>query len=325
MGNRKKGKSYVSGSGVLIYDHKDLYSGFAEINLKSEQTGLLDKIYIDGFLDAGLLDGAVRLGELYPNQCCRINFDKKCVLALYKKKDGRFNLARKEKDFQGREIKPINEEQAFAYALLSDPQIELVTLVGKAGTGKTLMSLLAGYGQLEKLYEQLLIYRPNIELGQKLGFLPGEKNEKFALWMPPVLDNLNLIVKEDKKKISQKYKMSEKDGNFSRVKELIYEGFIDIEPINYIRGRSLHQKFVIVDEAQNFDKHEIKTIITRAGKNTKMVLTGDISQIDNHKVDARSNGLSHVINRFKGQEFFGHIILRKSERSPLAELAANLL
>lgn len=333
MGNgrkhRKQGRS--SDTGILIYNHKDLYSGLAEINLRAEHAGFFEKIYKDKFLEAVLFENIVRLSEISANQCCRICLDKKCFLAIYKKKESRFVLIKKEKEFDEKEIRPINEEQAFAYALLTDPQIQLVTLVGKAGTGKTLMSVLAGYKQIDNentSYGQMLIYRPNIELGQKLGFLPGEKEHKFAPWMPPVLDALNLMAegKAFRKHAGRAHeRRSEKMGDFNFIDEVMEAGLIDIEPINYIRGRSLHGKFVIIDEAQNFGQHEIKTIVTRAGNKTKMVLTGDLSQVDNPKLDARSNGLAHVIKKFKGQEIFGHIVLQKSERSLLGGLAADLL
>ena len=334
--------------GISVEDYKsdkciagidELYSGLREIELKAEQMELLEKIYVGKVLNAAAFSESVDLKEFLPNQCCKFNSDNKCALAIYKKESGEFRLVHKPKDFPTKGVRPINLEQAFAYALLTDPEVLLVSLVGKAGTGKTLMSLLAGYEQLGNPYRQILIYRPNIELGQPIGFLPGDIGEKFEPWMKPIFDNLSLIVKKDvkggvskghtKKKGEEEANKNErlngKTGDFNIIREFMLAGLIDIEPIAFIRGRSLHNKFVIVDEPQNMTPHEIKTIVTRIGEGSKIVLTGDITQIDNPYVDSVSNGLSYVVERLKGQEIFGHIILRKSERSQLAELTANLL
>lgn len=216
-----------------------------------------------------------------------------------------------------------------AYALLSDPEILLVTLIGKAGSGKTLISLLAGCDLLNSgQRERLKVYRPNIVMGKGLGFLPGDLAEKFDPWTLPITDNLSLIVNGSYSERSQSSNgdmVDKKKGNCDKMEELLRAKIIEIVPTIYIRGRSLHRQFVIVDESQNLTPHETKTIITRIGLNSKIVLTGDLAQIDSPYLDSTSNGLAHVVSRMRGQNIFGHITLLKSERSYLAELAANLL
>jgi PhoH-like ATPase len=201
--------------------------------------------------------------------------------------------------------------------MLMNDDIQLVTLVGKAGTGKTLLAIAAGLLKVadENLYNRLLVSRPVFPMGKDLGFLPGDIEEKLAPWMQPIFDNVELLLGnvEDHGKRKRGYK------------ELVDMGFLEIEALTYIRGRSIPRQFLIVDEAQNLTPHEIKTIITRAGEGTKIVLTGDPYQIDNPYVDSSSNGLTYVVEKFKEQQIAGHIILTKGERSPLAELAANLL
>ncbi len=212
-----------------------------------------------------------------------------------------------------------NKQQQFALDLLLNDDIRLVTLVGKAGTGKTLLALAAG---LEKSIEQrsfqrLVVSRPVFPLGKDIGFLPGDIDEKLRPWMQPIRDNLDFLVGSS--------------GGPGRVKgkkdlqSLFDLGMIEVEPLTYIRGRSMPNQYLIVDEAQNLTPHEIKTIITRAGEGTKVVLTGDPYQIDNPYIDSSSNGLTYVVERFKEEPIAGHITLVKGERSDLAELAATLL
>jgi PhoH-like ATPase len=214
-------------------------------------------------------------------------------------------------------IRPRNKEQHYALDLLLNDDIKLVTLVGKAGTGKTLLAIAAGLQKSveEGIYQKLIVSRPIFPLGRDLGYLPGDVEEKLNPWMQPIYDNVELLLgfsKSDKK-----------SGRSYR--ELIDLGYIQIEPLTYIRGRSIPNQFMIVDEAQNLTPHEIKTIITRVGDNTKIVLTGDPYQIDNPYVDSSNNGLTTVVEHFKGQVIAGHMTLLKGERSVLAELAANIL
>ena len=217
-------------------------------------------------------------------------------------------------------IQPRNREQRFALNLLLQDSIKLVTLVGKAGTGKTLLAIAAGLQKVadEKLYSRLLISRPVVPMGKDIGFLPGDINEKLTPWMQPLYDNFDLIFGTQEN--------DEKAGHWRRGhEELIGMGLLQIEPLTYIRGRTIPQQFLIIDEAQNLTPHEVKTIITRAGEGTKVVLTGDPDQIDNPYIDAASNGLTYVVERFKNEPLAGHITLSKGERSSLAERAAALL
>ncbi|MBN2801757.1 MAG: PhoH family protein [Deltaproteobacteria bacterium] len=215
-------------------------------------------------------------------------------------------------------IRPRNKEQHFAFELLLDDKVKLVTLVGQAGTGKTLLALAAGLQKTaeDQLYQRMLVSRPVFPLGKDIGFLPGDIDDKLRPWMQPVHDNLELLLG-----ISSKDKRT--GGRSSN--ELFDMDMVHIEPLTYIRGRSIPNQYILVDEAQNLTPHEVKTIITRAGENTKIVLTGDPYQIDNPYVDTTNNGLVYVVKRFKDDPIAGHVTLQKGERSELAERAAALL
>lgn len=211
-------------------------------------------------------------------------------------------------------IHPRNVEQSFALDALLNDEILFVSLVGKAGTGKTLLALAAGLFKTldEGRFQRLLVSRPIFPMGKDIGYLPGDVEQKLNPWMQPIFDNVEFLMGADKKAAG-------------RAQELINQGMLNIEPLTYIRGRSIPNQYLIVDEAQNLTPHEIKTIVTRAGDGTKVVLTGDRHQIDNPYVDAVSSGLSYSVEKFKGQKLAAHINLSKGERSELAELAANLL
>ena len=212
-------------------------------------------------------------------------------------------------------IKPRNAEQAFAIDALMNPDIPLVSITGKAGTGKTLLALAAGL-HCKRNYRQLYVARPVVPLSNKdIGYLPGDVESKLAPYMQPLWDNLKVIQDQ----------YSESDKQHQLINQLLKDQKLVIEPLSYIRGRSLQRIYFIVDEAQNLTPHEIKTIITRAGEGTKVVLTGDIYQIDHPYLDSQSNGLSYLIDHFKNQKLYAHINLEKGERSELAELASNLL
>ena len=212
-----------------------------------------------------------------------------------------------------------NKQQQFALDLLLNDDIRLVTLVGKAGTGKTLLALAAGLEKTieARTFQRLVVSRPVFPLGKDLGFLPGDIEEKLRPWMQPIRDNLDFLMGASA--VAGRVK-GKKD-----LQSLFDLGMIEVEPLTYIRGRSMPNQYLIVDEAQNLTPHEIKTIITRAGEGTKVVLTGDPYQIDNPYIDSSSNGLTFVVDRFKGEPIAGHITLVKGERSDLAELAATLL
>jgi PhoH-like ATPase len=214
-------------------------------------------------------------------------------------------------------IKPRNREQHFALDLLLNEDIKLITLVGKAGTGKTLLAIAAGLQKVteEQVFAKLLVSRPIFPLGRDIGYLPGDIEEKLNPWMQPIYDNLELLLGLNK--------TDKKDGR--SYAELVDLGFVEIEPLTYIRGRSLPNVYMIVDEAQNLTPHEVKTIITRAGEGTKIILTGDPYQIDHPYLDSSNNGLTSVAERFKNEAIAGHVILTKGERSQLAELATQLL
>lgn len=208
-----------------------------------------------------------------------------------------------------------NAEQSFALASLMDDDVKLVSITGKAGSGKTLLALAAGL-ECRRKYRQILLSRPTVPLSNRdLGFLPGDIHAKLDPYMQPLFDNLNVI----------KQQTGEEESPNGRIQELLDSQKLEITPLAYIRGRSLQRVFFIIDEAQNLTPHEIKTIITRAGEGTKIILTGDIRQIDHPYLDSRSNGLTYLINRMIGQPIYAHIGLTKSERSELAELASDLL
>ena len=213
-------------------------------------------------------------------------------------------------------IHPLNVEQTFALSALLDDKIEMVTLTGKAGTGKTLLALAAGLEKVfgEDRYNRVLVFRPTMPVGRDIGYLPGTVEEKMRPWMQPVYDALELIREEDK------------HGSERILPPDVMEcPEISIEPLTFIRGRSIPRQYIIIDEAQNLTPLEVKTVITRVGKESKIVLTGDPHQIDNPYVEALSNGLTYLVDRFKESDIAAHVGLAKGERSPLAETAANLL
>jgi PhoH-like ATPase len=215
-------------------------------------------------------------------------------------------------------IRPRNLEQRLALDLLLDPAVPLVALVGKAGTGKTLLALAAGLAMTveQRQYRRLLVARPIFPMGRDLGYLPGELDEKLRPWMQPIYDNLEYLLGEAESPVGP-------DGH--PIEQLLDRGMLEVEALTYIRGRSLPKQYMIVDEAQNLTPHEVKTIVTRAGEGTKVVLTGDVFQIDHPYLDAQSNGLSFLIEKMQGQRLFAHVNLEKGERSQLAQLASDLL
>jgi PhoH-like ATPase len=250
--------------------------------------------------------------KLIANKYFVLRNPNRSVLAHY---DSATRLLRKVDKIQVSGIKPRNAEQIFAVDALTRPSIPLVTLTGKAGTGKTLLALASAIA-VRRDYRQIFVARPLVPLSNKdMGYLPGDIESKLAPYMQPLWDNLKVIQNQ----------YPEDDKQYQQIDQMIRENKLVIEPLSYIRGRSLQKIFFIVDEAQNLTPHEIKTIITRAGDAVKMVITGDIYQIDHPYLDSQSNGLSYLIDHFKGQCLYSHINLEKGERSELAELASNLL
>ncbi len=234
------------------------------------------------------------------------------ILAHYNPFD---NMVNKVTKVTAANITPRNAEQSFALDALLRPEIKLISLTGKAGTGKTLLALAAALEQ-KAHYDQILLARPIVALADRdLGYLPGSATDKIGPYMQPLMDNLQVI----------KSRYGVKSKNYARIDKMIEDEKLLITPLAYIRGRSLSNVYFIVDESQNLTPHEIKTIITRAGENTKMIFTGDIQQIDSPYLDDKSNGLSYLADRMKGQDIFAHINLMKGERSYLADLASDLL
>lgn len=271
---------------------------------------LIDKMYAspDG-IDADLFDIK---SKLEPNECFILKSVRNSVLARYNPFTNKFKKVEKASNYG---IQPRNAEQSFAFEVLNDPDVKLIGLTGKAGTGKTLLALASALKQAN-VYKQILLARPIVALANKdLGFLPGDEKQKVAPYMQPLFDNLNVI----------KGQFAPGGSDARKIDDLQKNGQLVIEALAFIRGRSLSETFCIIDEAQNLTPHEIKTIITRAGEGTKMVFTGDIQQIDSPYLDAQSNGLAYMVDKMKGQELFAHINLIKGERSQLSELASDLL
>ena len=227
-------------------------------------------------------------------------------------------------------IKALNKEQFFAFEFLLDPNIQLVSLVGPAGTGKTLLAIAAGLKQTldDKIYKKLFVARPIVPLGKDIGYLPGSKDEKLFFWMQPIFDNLEFIFyrnREQEEKHKPKKSSKPTAKIMDEIKFLMDSDVLELEALTYIRGRSIPKSFIIIDEAQNLTPHEIKTLISRAGEDTKIVLTGDPYQIDHPYLDFESNGLMYLMDRFRDVDIFASVFLHKSERSELASLAAELL
>jgi PhoH-like ATPase len=223
-------------------------------------------------------------------------------------------------------IMPRNLQQTMAIDLLMDDSIRLVSLIGAAGTGKTLLAVAAGMTKVlnEQVYQKLLVARPIMPLGRDIGYLPGDKDEKLTAWMQPIFDNMSYLLSNRLSGDGQQSHAGHSSVE-QRIRQLMDAGQVVLEPLTYIRGRSIPHQFMIVDEAQNLTPHEVKTIASRVGEGTKLVLTGDATQIDNPYLDSSSNGLSYLVERLKGKPIVGHITLARSERSELASLVAGEL
>jgi PhoH-like ATPase len=289
-----------------------LYTGFETLRVPGELVDQLGK-------RQGVPLAEISDNELYPNACVvltdQANHKHTALGRVDSHQDSLMPLRVPREGSWG--VKPRNLEQSFAMDLLLDDKVQLVTLVGRAGTGKTLLAVAAGLRKVvfEGVHARLLVSRPIFPLGRDVGYLPGTIEEKLNPWMQPIFDNLEYIFTTGGGRL---------DAGRS-YEELVAAGTIHVEPLTYIRGRTLPNQFLIVDEAQNLTPHEVKTIITRCGTDTKIVLTGDPDQIDNPYVDAQSNGLTTVAERFKAERIAGHVTLTKGERSELAERATELL
>lgn len=272
------------------------------------------KVYIDELKNNNEI-GIKSEHSIYPNTylCYRINEEDEAIIGKYKEDTN--SIIHVNTDISAYGVKPRNEEQAMALDILLDNSVPLVTVMGKAGTGKTLLALAAAL-EKRREYRQILLARPIVALSNKdLGFLPGDVNSKLEPYMQPLFDNLSVI----------QHLHSDDSDESKNIRKMLENEKIVISPLAYIRGRSLNKIYFIVDEAQNLTPHEIKTIITRAGEGTKIVFTGDIHQIDTPYLDERNNGLTYLIDRMKAEVLSGTVTLEKGERSKLAELAANVL
>lgn len=289
-------------------DVEEVYTGIRTVRVEPAR--------IDHFYSAGSLD--LPETELFPNQMVILEDafgSSKSALARHLNGGRLAPLRYGNIDPFG--LKPRNKEQRFALELLLDEDIRLVTLIGKAGTGKTLLALAAGLQKVveESKYRRLAVSRPVIPIGNDLGYLPGDIDEKLRPWMQPIYDNLEFL-------FSNRDRNEKIDQLVNSMKDL---NILELEALTYIRGRSIPNQFLLIDEAQNLSPHEIRTVITRVGEGTKIVLTGDPYQIDHPYLDSNSNGLTFVVERFKNEKVAGHITLTKGERSDLAELGARLL
>ena len=299
---------------VLPYEDRlpnleDFYEGIQTLDVKTSEAHLLKKkARLDVDRESYYANQSVILQESEDRSkriVARYNSDQSCL----------FPIREFEKGVWG--IQARNTEQAVAFDLLMDPSVHVVMLAGKAGTGKTLIALAAALEQMlmENRYEKILVSRPIFPMGKDMGYLPGDIEQKMEPWMQPIFDNLEFLS-------SHNASPKSKSNSYQRLLDV---GLIELEPLTYIRGRSIPNRFMIVDEAQNLTPHELKTIVTRAGEKTKLVLTGDPHQIDNPYMDANTNGLSHMIKKFQKFQLAGHVNLIHGVRSKLAELASNIL
>ncbi|HEY9509881.1 MAG TPA: PhoH family protein, partial [Verrucomicrobiae bacterium] len=290
---------------VLI---KDLYTGMLELPMTSQQ---IAEFRSNGELEVG------KGKKYFPNEYCTLTDETNLKRTTLAKIDASgtklIPILDCREGIWG--IKPRNREQHFAFDALLDDRVKLVTLMGKAGTGKTLMAMAAGLKRvvMDREFRRLVVARPTISMGKELGFLPGSLDEKLAPWMQPIHDALEML---------SDLNMGHQNR---RSGDLMRSGSIVVEALSYIRGRSIANQFMVIDEAQNLTPLEAKTIITRVGHGTKIVFTGDPYQIDNPYVDSSSNGFNYIVSRFRSQAVAAHIELQKGERSELAELAANIL
>lgn len=293
-----------------VIEDSEVYAGYTEITV---HPALIDQFYLSRSLS--ITEATLQNRSFYPNQFVILTDDfgsNKSALA-------RFNVVTKRLEalvFDGGAVWGIqarNAQQKMAFELLLNDEVPLVTMIGKAGTGKTLLSLATGLMKVEdeRKYNKLVVARPIVPLGNDLGYLPGEKEEKLRPWMQPIYDNLEYLFQ------------SKRPGDLENV--LAGLGSIQVEALTYIRGRSIANQFILIDEAQNLTKHEVKTILSRVGEGSKIVLMGDPDQIDNPYLDATNNGLTYVVERLKAERLSGHIRLVKGERSALAQLVADQL
>ncbi|MFH0782395.1 MAG: PhoH family protein [Pseudomonadota bacterium] len=291
-------------------DFDSIYSGWRELSVSGT---IVDSFHKDK-------GATITGGDFYTNEFVILKDQDNPKHSGFAKASGLENLIHLDPSFDcAWDLHARSKEQRMALELLLDPKINMITLMGRAGTGKTLLALAAGLHCVlrKETFDRLLVSRPIIPMGRDLGYLPGTKDEKLSIWMQPIFDNLSYLMR-----IGHKLE----DGTVqNKIDKLLKTQQLELEALTYIRGRSIPDQFVIIDEAQNLTPHEVKTIVSRAGENTKMVLTGDPNQIDNPYLDASSNGLAYAVEKLKGQPLYGHVTLSKSERSPLSAIATDFL
>jgi PhoH-like ATPase len=314
------------------------YSGRARIDLPDEEADLLTTLHHEQRLATDAFAAYTDVSQLHANQCCELHVqgNGKSAWGIYKLQDGVGYLRRVNTKF-GDRFGPCNSEQACARELILDDQSLVVSLVGIAGTGKTLMALLSAYelyraGKVSKIE----VYRLNAEAGRQLGFLPGDLGDKMAPWAKPIIDNLDFIMRRLHGGARWTNQLADhhgekreagaaSPGSHPSVEDLLTNRVLEIAPINYLRGRSIHDAVIIVDDGQNLTQEDMKLVLTRAGEGARVILTGDPDQIDRAEIDALSNGLVQVVERFKGEPCFAHLTMKEVVRSRIAELAAKLL
>lgn len=291
----------------LKFSYDKIYRGYRKVEVPKRDIDLFLK---DGFLPA-------EPNGFFPNEYCLLTSpEQSSAICKYNPRTKRLEpLLKLAKDIWG--IQPLNVEQKCALDLLLRDDVKLITLIGPAGTGKTLLALAAGLRKVfdEGTYTRILVSRPIVPLGKDIGYLPGTKEEKLFHWMQPIYDNLEFLCQST----------SGETNGMETQKWIMESKKIEMEAVTYIRGRSLPKMFMIIDEAQNLTPHEVKTIISRAGQGTKVVLTGDATQIDNPYLDKDSNALTFTVGKFKDYPIYGHVFLERTERSELAALAAEIL
>lgn len=305
----------------LVSKEEDIYTGLGTLELLPEHEGLITTLHQEGALPVSALGDKYDLSQIMPNQCLTLTWQNgtKSALAIYKKADGvllRVQKSRGKGQKWQTQIRPINDEQEQAFRLLMDPSVEMVSLTGVAGTGKTLMALLAGYEQVKKgLYDRILVWRSTQVVGEGLGYYPGTIDDKFGPYARPVLRAFQKVLGERAE--------GTKDIQIDYEKGIVTSSLISVEPILHVQGSTEDRVYLIIDEAQNLTPKEMWALITRAGIGTKIVLTGDVRQIENRFLDAISNGLTFTIERWKDSERSGHVGLVVAERSPFVEEAAR--
>jgi|TARA_R110002020_G_scaffold72542_4_gene186640 PhoH-like ATPase len=294
----------------VINQSSELYGGFTKLLVDDQ---IIDRFYAGEniFLENATDDKA----ELYPNQFVMLvssSNEKKTAITRFVDENIEFKKIPQYKESDGWGIAPKNKEQNCALELLLDKNIPVVSLIGKAGSGKTLCAIAAGLQQImgqESNYNRLIVSRPVQPMGKDIGYIPGTIEEKMAPWLAPIQDNLRFLFGDDN----------------LMLESYMEKRIIEVEALTYIRGRSIQNAYIIIDECQNLTRHEIKTILTRVGEGTKIVLTGDIEQIDNVNIDETTNGLTYVIEKLKDSDITGHITFIKGERSKVATLCAKTL